>query len=224
MTCCEVETQEEFAAAVARGDCVHVCIGEYTAYGSATVTAYGSATVRAYDSATVTASDRSVVSVLAASVALTLAGWATAILHADCHPATRGTGCVVVHRIITDCASWLVSHGAECARGRMRLYKWVEEDGSATGGFRYTEGVVTAPDWDADPLRECGGGLHACASLRDALPYRDDRTHAVEILVHPEDARPPLPSDEHPNKLRFRSGEVVRFWRPTEADIWGEES
>jgi hypothetical protein len=39
-----------------------------------------------------------------------------------------------------------------------------------TGKIKY-EGVVTCPDWDKDPNRECGGGLHLSPTPQMALSY-----------------------------------------------------
>ena len=207
-----------------------------TAYGSATVRAYGSATVRATDSATVTAYDsatvmatdsatvrayaRSVIIALSASVVISASGMATVVRQAECRVSTGGLA-VSIKRVIADLPVWCAAHdAARTPDDRLRLYKWVNENHDSPHGFRYVIGPVTSPDWDDDSSRECGGGLHACASLRDALPFRDGRTHAVEILVAEQDIRAPQPGDQYPSKVRFRCGEVVRVWKPTDEEVW----
>ena len=245
MACVEVSTRDEFCAAVARGDCIHVRSGEFEAtgtatvraydwatvhaYGSATVRAYGTATVRAYGSATVHATGSTtvhayamaVVLALAATVTVRAAGMASVIRDAPCSMVSVGAMVSVTDRMISGLAPWAAAYGCERAPdGRLRLYKWVGCDGYSSHGFRYVVGSVEAPDWDADGARDCGGGLHACASLRDALGYHGSVGHAVEILVADEDVRSPRPTDNYPDKLRFRRGEVVRFWKPTAAEVW----
>ena len=236
MACCTVRTQEEFDAAAKRGDCIHVAAGDFTAYGSATVRAYGSATVTAsgsatvraydsatvaaYDSATVTAYARAVIIALSASVVISASGMATVVRQAECRVSTGGLA-VSIERVIADLPVWSAAHSvARDLEGRLRLFKWVDENGKSPHGFHYVIGPVAAPDWDDDSSRECGRGLHACASLRDALKFRDGCTHAAEILVAEGDIRTPHPSDVYPSKVRFRCGEVVRVWKPTDEEVW----
>ena len=193
------------------------------AWGSATVQASGSATVQASGSATVWLSAHAIGTMLSATVRVVARDWATVILRA---PAIvdAGSGVVVVDRVVRSVADWGIAYGAAMRDGRMVLYKWVTATGeSAHGGpshetlFYTPQTTVEAPDWDPDPTRECGGGLHACASLRDAEGYKPcTRALAVELWVDPAECRTPQPTDKRPEKIRFRRAYVARVWDPAE--------
>ena len=74
--------------------------------------------------------------------------------------------------------------------------------------------TATAPDWDPNPLRDCGGGLHgliwgcgAASMLRD--PDLADTTWLV-VAVDPADIATPLTDPRAiPVKVRFRACEIV---------------
>ena len=55
-----------------------------------------------------------------------------------------------------------------------------------TGKIQYKIGtVVECPDWDPDPGRECGGGLHLCLSAQQTQNFSGGRI--LKCLVRPED-------------------------------------
>ena len=67
------------------------------------------------------------------------------------------------------------------------LYKSVKPDTLCdfqTGKIKY-EGVVTCPDWDKDPNRECGGGLHLSPTPGMALSYHTGKL--LRCVVKPRD-------------------------------------
>ena len=74
--------------------------------------------------------------------------------------------------------------------------------------------TATAPDWDPNPRRDCGGGLHgliwgcgAASLLQD--PDRPDTTWLV-VAVDPADIATPLTDPSAiPDKVRFRAGEIL---------------
>ena len=76
--------------------------------------------------------------------------------------------------------------------------------------------TATAPDWDPNPDRDCGGGLHgliwgcgAASLLQD--PDREDTTWLV-VAVDPADIATPLTDPSAiPDKVRFRAGEIVHI-------------
>ena len=82
-------------------------------------------------------------------------------------------------------------------------------DRTSHGGFVWPEvgGTATAPDWDPDPDRVCGGGLHGLlwgcggaalmSSAADAL-WQVVAVKAVDVA-----------NPDAPGKVRFRSGVVV---------------
>ena len=93
------------------------------------------------------------------------------------------------------------------ADGRWLVLRTCDADMTSHGGFEWpTEGHVEAPDWDPDPGRECGGGLHGLlwgcgnAGLLSAFPG----ARWLVVAVDPADV-----ADPARNKVRFRRGEVV---------------
>ena len=94
------------------------------------------------------------------------------------------------------------------ADGRWLVLRTCSADMTSHGGFQWpTEGHVEAPDWDSDPGRECGGGLHGLlwgcgnAGLLSASP--DARW--LVVAVDPADVADP----DAPGKVRFRRGYVL---------------
>ena len=210
------------------------------ASGSATVEASGSVTVEAWDFATVKASDsvtveasdsttvqawgsaivylfaRAVARIMSSAVAVHAKGGAMVILHVPVDVVATET-VTVIDRVIRSVETWAMVYGAKRTQDdRLVLFKWVQTDGTSGYGTQYIAGeVVTANDWDSDPERECGGGLHACASLADARKYKpSEEALAVELWVDPADCRVPLPTDTMPEKIRFCTAYVARVWNP----------
>ena len=70
-----------------------------------------------------------------------------------------------------------------------------------------TSGPVEAPDWDPDPDRDCGGGLHGLLwGCGDASMLSSSSTvRWLVVAVDPADIANP----DAPGKVRFRAGEVV---------------
>ena len=92
--------------------------------------------------------------------------------------------------------------------GKYLVLRTVSQDWTSHGGFQWrpvgTETV--APDWDPDPGRACGGGLHGLLwGYGDAglLGSADDVW--LVVAVDPADVADP----DAPNKVRFRAGTPV---------------
>jgi len=139
-----------------------------TAYDSASVTAYGSASVRAYASASVTASKY---------VAVTKHGGRTKV---------KG-GVQINYKQPSDLTEWFDSYGIKPKRGRVVLFKAVDNNYVSSRGFAYKPGSTPiAPDWDGGK-KECGGGLHFCAEPFLALQFNGDATKFVACPVRVKD-------------------------------------
>ena len=99
------------------------------------------------------------------------------------------------------------------------LYKSVNPDTLCdyyTGTIKYAPGTtVECPDWDPDPSRQCGGGLHLCFSALGTLAY--NRGTVLKCLVQPEDL---VIYSEDVSKVRCRKvsgvGVVDLHGRPVE--------
>ena len=143
--------------------------------------------------------------------------WATVVRYADA-TVDGSASVMVVDRVIRTLDDWCLAYGAGSREdGKRVLYKWVDATGVSGHGMAYPEdSVITAPDWDPNPDQECGGGLHACASLQDALPFKPSTAGAlaVELWVDPAECRVPQPTDSIPAKIRFREAYVARVWDP----------
>jgi len=85
------------------------------------------------------------------------------------------------------------------------LFKSTQADGTDrySGKIKYM-GVVECPDWDPDPNRQCGGGLHLSPSESLALSYTSGKikkckVYVDDFVVYPHDI----------TKVRCRKVEVV---------------
>ena len=96
--------------------------------------------------------------------------------------------------------------------GRYAALRTTPINGETRNGFVWPTDIratATAPDWDPNPERECGGGLHALlwgcgsAGLLNAL----DGVWQV-LAVHPDDIATPI-ADGTPDKIRFRTCEIL---------------
>jgi len=73
--------------------------------------------------------------------------------------------------------------------GKLVLYKCVNPETQCdfhSGKINYKQGeVVECPDWDPDPERQCGGGLHLCLSA--AATRNFNQGLILKCLVDPDD-------------------------------------
>ncbi len=154
------------------------------AWGSAHVEAWGSAHVVARDSAHVEASK-----------------W-TSVRKMLSHTGAIEGGIVIVEPEITTPEDWCAYHGGIVRDGVAILYKAVRDDYRSAHGFLYQVGsTATCDDWDGGE-KECGGGLHFCASVGQALSFDDQATRFIACPVALKDMRSPRPDDEYPNKIK----------------------
>ena len=92
--------------------------------------------------------------------------------------------------------------------GRWPILRTCDADMQGHGGFQWpTSGHVEAPDWDPNPDRECGGGLHGllwgCGNA--SLLAAAHGTRWLIVAVDPADVANPA----QPGKVRYRRGEVL---------------
>jgi hypothetical protein len=91
--------------------------------------------------------------------------------------------------------------------GLVTLYKSVNPETLCdfrTGEIRY-EGEVICPDFDPDPARHCGGGLHLSPRPEMALAYNQGKlllckARPEDVVVYAEDI----------NKVRCKRVEVIK--------------
>ena len=93
------------------------------------------------------------------------------------------------------------------ADGKWLVLRTVDADWRSRDGFRWYKTVETvAPDWDPDPHRECGGGLHGllwgCGDV--GLLSSDPDVVWLVVAVDPADMANP----DQAHKVRFRAGQV----------------
>jgi len=114
---------------------------------------------------------------------------------------------------------WLSRYGIKPVRGRVTLYKALDDNYlSNHNGFPYVPGSTPiAPDWDGG-VEECGGGLHFSPTPGHALAFNPGATRFVACPVRVADLRCPQASDEYPSKIKAR-GCCAPVW---EVDINGD--
>jgi hypothetical protein len=183
---------------------------QVTACGSSQVRAYGSSQVTAYGSSQVRAFGNSMIAVLSAYVVLhKIAQYAIVALDGVKIklPKKAKTATVINRKLVEhDINSFIDFYGLTVNNKAVILYKSVDPKtllDFKTGTIKY-EGIVKCPDFDPSSSRECGGGLHLCATpeltqtfnvgkilkcrvlLKDIVVYGKDikkvRCRKVEVL------------------------------------------
>ena len=181
--------------------------GQFEAWDSSHVVAWGSSHVVAWGSSHVEARDSSHVE----------AGKYTSL---DIHSSyvTWEGSCLRVLRIQRDTLEqWFDYYGLTPQEGLVTLYKAVRDDLRSGHGFLYALGTMpTASDWDGGKA-ECGGGLHLCATPRDAKTFDGMATRYLACPVNVVDIVV-TPNAIYPNKVK-----VPRIAGPIfEVDIDGK--
>jgi hypothetical protein len=179
------------------------------ARGSSHVVAWESSHVVAWESSHVVARGSSHVATTARTVTIELYHHSVAILTA-CAPdiTEHGDKVTVVRRemFLHTTTTFLECYAEQINDdGRVELFKSVREEGTDfySGTIKY-EGVVECPDWDPDPERQCGGGLHLSPTSELALSYNYGKLK--RCLVHPDDI---VVYGSDISKVRCRKVEVV---------------
>jgi hypothetical protein len=88
------------------------------------------------------------------------------------------------------------------------LYKTVHKDTGCdfrTGHIKY-EGIVECPDFDPSNDRECGGGLHLCATPEQAVMFADGPYKILKCRVKLKDI---VVYSKNIEKVRCRQVEVL---------------
>jgi len=163
------------------------------AYGSSQVTACDSSQVRAYDSSQVRAYGNSMIAVLSAFVIMhKIAQYAVIALDGVTIklPKKAKTATVIKRKLIEyDIDSFVDIWNLTVEKDYVILYKSVRKDTLCdfrTGKIKY-EGTVTCPDFDPSRERECGGGLHLCATSQGALAFAGGPAKLLKCKVKLKD-------------------------------------
>jgi hypothetical protein len=127
------------------------------------VEAWGSSRVEARESSSVKSYANSVVLVFATTVAVVAWHFVTVICQ-DCRPTIKrhGTHVTIVRTKTMKHTPQSFADIYADGKRTLTLFKSVHPETRCdyyTGKIKY-EGVVTCPDFDPDPSRQCGGGLH----------------------------------------------------------------
>jgi hypothetical protein len=116
---------------------------------------------------------------------------------------------------VKDESDWLDCAGVEVKRGKATLYKRVSKDFLTQEGTEretvWKPGTtITHPAW-APAEKECGGGkFHAVPAPYLADEFRSEKSDRyVAISVAVADLFAWKDSPQYPNKVAFRSGEVL---------------
>ena len=207
MTTRHVKTQAELDQALADRACTEIAIDSpwgcwlslasrssatVRAYASATVEAHGPATVRAYDSATVRAYGSATVWAHD-SATVRASDWAAVHIHSSRATVTGGRIIDITDLDLTDPWTWCKYHGIYIDDdGGAHLYKAVDSDLRAGHFWRlttYTIGATIKPDQWRDN-HQCGYGLHASPTPRQARSHYPEATRFLEVVCPVADLRP----------------------------------
>ena len=185
---------------------------QVTAYGSSQVTAYGSSQVTAYGSSQVRAYGNSMIAVLSAMVVIQkIAQYAIVALDGVKIklPKKAKTATIIKRKLVEhDINSFVDCWGLEVENGCVILYKTVRKDTLCdfrTGKIKY-EGIVVCPDFDSSSARECGGGLHLCATKLGAISFADGAYKLLKCKVKVKDI---VVYGKNIEKVRCRRLEVL---------------
>jgi len=163
------------------------------AYNSSTVRAYGSSTVWACGSSTVWAWGNSITRIKSDRVTLAKIKQRAVIILEDVKvkiPKKDSSAIVVKNKIAKhNITSFVEIYDLKKEDGSVILYKSVNKDTYCdfrTGKVKY-EGIVECPDFDPDEDRECGGGLHLCATPEGAKSFADGPAKLLKCRVKLKD-------------------------------------
>jgi hypothetical protein len=185
-----------------------------TAYNNSTVTAWGNSTVTAYNNSTVRAWGNSIIMVLSALVIMqkikqysvvTLDGVKVKL------PKKDKTATVINRKLIGyDIKTFVDIFDLKVENDSIVLYKTVNKDTGCdfrTGKIKY-EGIVKCPDFDPKTDRECGGGLHLCATPEGAISFAVGPYKLLKCKVKLKDI---VVYSKNINKVRCRQVKVLEM-------------
>jgi hypothetical protein len=202
--------------------------GQVTAYGTSQVTAYdtsqvrayGTSQVRAYGTSQVTACDtsqvraygNSMISVQSVNVIIKEIKQ-NAIVSLDGVnvklPKKAKTATVIKRKLVEhDIQSFIDVFNLTVENNSVILYKTVHKETGCdfrTGKIKY-EGIVICPDFDKSKDRECGGGLHLCATPFGAICFADGSYKVLKCRVKLKDI---VVYGKSIEKVRCRQVEVL---------------
>ncbi len=179
---------------------------------SSQVTAYGSSQVRAYGSSQVRAYGNSMIAVLSSFVILhKIAQYAVVAIDGVKIklPKKAKTATIIKRKLVEhDIDSFIDIWNLTVEKDFVILYKSVHKDTLCdfrAGKIKY-EGIVKCPDFDPSKDRECGGGLHLCATPQGALAFADGPAKLLKCKVKLKDI---VVYGKNIEKVRCRQVEVL---------------
>ncbi len=186
----EAKTQQEFEELSKSGEWFYVTSGRWMARGQSYVVAREQSHVVAREQSSVVATSPHV-SILAKSKDALLSG-----------------GYILGNKPLT-ALEWLNACSVTKKRGKVILYKSLNEDWTTRDGVSYKIGQTTiASDWDASYEGECGRGLHFSPTVSQAKSFRDEGLFiACEVAVKDMAGLPAFA--QYPDKIRARACKVL---------------
>jgi len=158
---------------------------QVTAYGSSQVTAYGSSQVTAYGNTMVTVLSAMVIIQKIAQFAIVSLDGVTVKL-----PKKAKTATVIKRKLVEyDIDSFVDIFNLTIENDSVILFKSVNKETLCdfrTNTIKY-EGLVKCPDFDSDKNRECGGGLHLCATPQGAISFANGPYKLLKCRVKLKD-------------------------------------
>jgi hypothetical protein len=124
-------------------------------------------------------------------------------------PKKDKTATVIERKLVLhDIDSFIDIHNLTVEKGFIYLYKSVHKDTLCdfrTGKIKY-EGTVICPDFDPSTERECGGGLHLCATAWEALGFAEGPAVVLKCKVRLKDI---VVYGKNIQKVRCKKVEVI---------------
>ena len=164
------------------------------AWGSSRVEAWGSSRVEARGSSRVVARDSSSVEargssrVEARESSRVEAAPLVAVHRFSREAVTKGGIIIDCTRIHDDIGEWCAYYGASVKRGRVTVFKAVDDELLSGHGHEYPVGKTVKCN-DFKPTAKCGNGLHFCADPRSAQArYFPEATRFLECTISAKDA------------------------------------
>jgi hypothetical protein len=167
------------------------------ALGNSTVKALGNSTVEALGNSTVKALDNSIIKVFSSKVKILKALMESVVIfigivESKIDKLSNSATVLVKEKAKHDIESFIEFYDLSVVDNCVTLFKSVNPETLCdfrTGKIKY-KGVVNCPDFDDSIERECGSGLHLCATEKLAQSFNKGKTlkckvNLVDIVVHP---------------------------------------
>ncbi len=179
---------------------------QVTAWGNSQVTAWGNSQVTAWGNSQVTTRGNSQVTTWGNSQ-VTARGMALAVVRSS-SAVVKGNKYVIEYPKTIE--EWCERFGVEINKGKIAVYKAVDQDFCSRDNFKYPLGKkATDPHWNPDTNIECGGGLHFCWDPIACEQFNNKPGHYLLCKVDVKSIAFFDGEPQYPEKIRAKECEVI---------------